>query len=74
MLALHGAKPITAARPSKTHWGNRTLFRVHPVPKRLFNELGVSKFRHKADEVGKQITYYDTKRGGAGPALECEGY
>lgn len=23
MLALHGAKPIPEARPSKTHWGRR---------------------------------------------------
>jgi hypothetical protein len=27
MLALHGAKPIPEARPSKTHWGKRKLAR-----------------------------------------------
>jgi hypothetical protein len=27
MLALHGAKPIPEARPSKTHWGPRKLAR-----------------------------------------------
>jgi hypothetical protein len=27
MLALHGAKPIPEARPSKTHWGKRKLKR-----------------------------------------------
>jgi hypothetical protein len=30
MLALHGAKPIPEARPSKTHWGRRKLARDRP--------------------------------------------
>lgn len=29
MLALHGAKLIPEARPSKTHWGRRKLARDH---------------------------------------------
>ena len=32
MLALHGAKPIPEARPSKTHWGRRRLKREESAP------------------------------------------
>jgi hypothetical protein len=59
MLALHGARPIPEARPSKTHWGKRRLARAGQSRRaaRESAQAGCGKiYRNQSAKMGLNLT------------------